>query len=323
MTTKQHILTLLERRRGQSISGEELAGQLGISRNAVWKAIKELRGDGYSIIAVTNKGYSLCDDVDIISAEGISPFLAQPDALGKIFVHKTLESTSITAKKMAVMGAEHGTIVLAEKQSGGRGRYGRQFHSPPGGIYMSFILRAEQLRFDTPTLITAFAAVAVCEAIEAVSDRLPRIKWVNDIYLDNKKICGILTEAVTDFESGGIQWMVVGIGINFNTREDEFPAELRSIATSVFPSGDASVTRNRLIAEVANRLIYLDQPIADVILSKYKQRMMMLGNVVTVVGTSEQYQATAVDIDDTGKLVVETVNGERRALSSGEIRIMI
>jgi len=322
MTTKQQILALLETRRGQSISGEDIAGQLNVSRNAVWKAIKALQNDGYSISAVTNKGYCLCNDNDIISAEGILPFINEKTPC-KFIVHDSLQSTSITAKEMAVLGAEHGNVVLAESQTSGRGRYERQFHSPPGGIYMSVILRAKQLCFNTPTLITAFAAVAVCEAIEAVSDRQPQIKWVNDIYLDNKKICGILTEAVTDFESGCIQWMVVGIGINFSTRTDEFPAELQDIATSLFPGGEPPITRNRLIAAVINRLLCPTLPNANALLAEYKQRMMMLGDIITIAGADEQYQATAIDIDDTGRLIVEIADGERRTLSSGEIRIMI
>ena len=187
MSTKNRILELLEQQRGESVSGEHLAGVLGISRNAVWKAIKELQKDGYNIVAVTNKGYCLSAENDIISIPGIKPFLSERSQFyaNKIQVHKSLESTNKTAKEMAVAGAEHGTIIISDCQTMGRGRYSRNFFSPSGGgLYMSIVLRPEAMHFKNPTSVTAFAAVSVCEAIESISTKVPRIKWVNDIFID-------------------------------------------------------------------------------------------------------------------------------------------
>lgn len=325
MSTKNRILELLEQQRGESISGEHLAGVLGISRNAVWKAIKELQKDGYNIVAVTNKGYCLSAENDIISIPGIKPFLSERSQFyaNKIQVHKSLESTNKTAKEMAVAGAEHGTIIIADCQTMGRGRYSRNFFSPSGGgLYMSIVLRPEAMHFKNPTSVTAFAAVSVCEAIESISTKVPRIKWVNDIFIDGKKVCGILTEAVTDFESGGLDWVVLGIGINVHTRTEDFPCDLQSIATSIYPDEKMSGMRNRLSAEIINRILGFETlPNETEIFEKYKKRLMVLGKKITVIQNQVEYKATAIDVDSVGHLVVKNESGERITLSSGEIRI--
>lgn len=325
MSTKNRILELLEQQRGESISGEHLAGVLGISRNAVWKAIKELQKDGYNIVAVTNKGYCLSAENDIISIPGIKPFLSERSQFyaNKIQVHKSLESTNKTAKEMAVAGAEHGTIIISDCQTMGRGRYSRKFFSPSGGgLYMSIVLRPEAMHFKNPTSVTAFAAVSVCEAIESISTKVPRIKWVNDILIDGKKVCGILTEAVTDFESGGLDWVVLGIGINVHTRTEDFPCDLQSIATSIYPDEKMSGVRNRLSAEIINRILGFETlPSETEIFEKYKKRLMVLGKSITVIQNQVEYKATAIDVDSVGHLVVKNESGERITLSSGEIRI--
>ena len=325
MSTKNRILELLEQQRGESISGEHLAGVLGISRNAVWKAIKELQKDGYNIVAVTIKGYCLSAENDIISIPGIKPFLSERSQFyaNKIQVHKSLESTNKTAKEMAVAGAEHGTIIISDCQTMGRGRYSRNFFSPSGGgLYMSIVLRPEAMHFKNPTSVTAFAAVSVCEAIESISTKVPRIKWVNDIFIDGKKVCGILTEAVTDFESGGLDWVVLGIGINVHTRTEDFPCDLQSIATSIYPDEKMSGVRNRLSAEIINRILGFETlPSETEIFEKYKKRLMVLGKKITVIQNQVEYKATAIDVDSVGHLVVKNESGERITLSSGEIRI--
>lgn len=324
MSTKTRVLALLEAQRGDSISGERLAGMLGISRNAVWKAVKELQKDGYRIVAVTNKGYCLSDENDILSIPGIKPFLSpksQPYA-NQIEIFKSLESTNKTAKEMAVAGAAHGTVIISDCQTMGRGRYSRNFFSPAGGLYMSLVLRPEGLRFENPTAVTAFAAVAVCEAIESVCPKVPEIKWVNDIFLDGKKVCGILTEAVTDFESGGLDWVVLGIGINVTTPTEEFPAELQSLATSLYPEEKIPGVRNKLAAQIINRILGFEIPPKEPeIFEKYKKRLMVLGKKITVIQNQTEFRATAMDIDSAGHLIVKKESGEIISLSSGEIRI--
>ena len=325
MSTKESVLALLESGRGQSLSGAVIARQLGVTRNAVWKAVKELEKEGYAIQAVPNKGYCLCEENDILSVQGILPFLREKELAGKIFVYPSLESTNKTAKEMAIAGAGHGTVVIADSQTAGKGRYGRGFFAPPGrGVYMSLILKPLRRWLEVPTLVTAFAAVSVCRAIEAATGKQPQIKWVNDLYLAGKKICGILTQAVTDFESGGIQWIVVGVGVNLSIPEREFPPELRPIAGSIFPEGNPTAARNRLAAEIANNLLTLEGDDGrQAILTEYKKRLMMLGESVAVTTPRDSYQATAVDVDDTGRLIVRKKDGQTLALSAGEISIRL
>lgn len=324
MSTKNRILELLELQRGESVSGERLAELLGVSRNAVWKAVKELKKDGYDIAAVTNRGYCLSGGNDILSVPGISAFLSEkclPYA-GRIRIYDTLESTNKTAKQMAASGAEHGTVVIANCQTMGRGRRSHGFFSPPGcGLYLSVILRPGATGLSSPALVTELAAVSVCEAIEAVSPRTARIKWVNDVFIDGKKACGILTEAVTDLESGGVEWLVLGIGINVCTRTEDFPQELKDVAVSVFPDGKRDGVRNRLSAELINRLLGAGAVSGPGIIEKYKKRLMTLGEEVTVVKDGAESRAKAVDLDGAGRLIVRYGDGTAACLSPGEAHV--
>lgn len=342
MSTRGNVLKALEENKGRAISGEELASRLNISRAAVWKAIQELRRDGYSVDAITNKGYCLAPDSDVLSVEGILPHVKERSIADRIHVFKTLESTNLTAKKMALDGAPYNTVVIAEEQTKGRGRMGRSFFSPPaGGIYMTFILEP---RFDTArsVLITTAASVAVCKAIEAVTGISCRIKWVNDVYMEERKVCGILTEAVTDFESGHIDHIVLGIGINFNTARDAFPEELSGLAGSLFEktpkaAGNGAnrtgedISRNRLIAEVIDQMLEINENLESRdFIEEYKRRSFVLGKEILVIPTSglgkernltEGIPASAIDIDGDGGLVVRYRDGSVQTLNSGEISI--
>lgn len=344
MSTKGNILKALEENKGISISGEELASRLSVSRAAVWKAIQELRKEGYRIDAITNKGYSLSQNSDVLSVEGILPYIKEPDMSNRIHVFKTVESTNLTAKRMALDGAQSGTVIIAEEQTKGRGRMGRSFYSPASsGIYMSFILTP---RFDPAksVLITTAASVAVCKAIENITGIVCQIKWVNDVYMEGKKICGILTEAVTDFESGHIEYIVLGIGINYSTTA--FPTELSGIARSLFEDQPFSATdsqsegcripvegnsRNRLIAEVINQVLEINENLESrEFIKDYKARSFVLGKEIRIIPTvrseqdrdlSEGVIAMAVDIDGDGGLIVQYKDGSVKTLNTGEISI--
>lgn len=323
METRERILELLEQHRGSSLSGERIAEALQVSRTAVWKAIRELRAAGYLIDASTRRGYCLSDANDILSAAAIRPFLSEScqQYADRIRVYDVLPSTNQTAKEQALSGAGHGTVILANRQSAGRGRKGRAFFSPPGGLYMSVVLKPDALPFDQVTCVTAFAAVAVCEALRETAGVSPGIKWVNDIQLDGKKVCGILTEAVTDFESGGLDWIVVGLGVNLGVRAEDFPPELQSIAASVDPEGSIPSLRNRLCAAILNRLLSGDVPDQPQMLRRYRELLRTLGRPVTVIQGDTQYPATALDIDGAGHLLVEKADGTRAVLTSGEVSI--
>ena len=256
MSTKENVLKLLEEN-NDYISGESIAERLGISRNAIWKAINELRKDGYSIDAVRNRGYLLASDNDIISKAGIMANVdsATAGAITEIHVYDTLVSTNRTAKELAIAGAKNGTVIIANSQTVGKGRKDHSFYSPYGGIYMSIIMTPEHLPYIENDAITTFIGNAVCSAIANLTDINPRLKPINDLYIGDKKICGILTEAGTEFETGDLQWIVVGIGINFAVDISAFPDDIKNKVTTLFPAGDAPISRNQLIAKILTQIL--------------------------------------------------------------------
>ena len=323
MTVKESVLEALETSKGQSLSGEILAEAMGVSRAAVHKAIKSLREEGYEIEAATNKGYRLSADSDLLSAQGMGAHLSEQLKALPFYVYKTIDSTNDEAKRLALNGAGHGTAVLAFHQSRGRGRLGRTFISPANsGIYMSVLLKPT-FDLSQSVLVTTAASVAVARAIEAVCGKNPQIKWVNDIYVDGKKVCGILTEAMTDFETGQIQHLILGMGINCST--DGFPPDLLDIAGAL----EGDFTKNELAAQVLNQLMPLmDQLEERTFIEDYKKHSMVLGKTIRVYrGGYEKHApgraARALDIDQNGGLRVLYSSGEQETLSSGEISIRL
>lgn len=334
-STKSHILKILEENRGLPVSGAVIAGSLNISRAAVWKAVEDLRKEGFEIQAVTNKGYSLSSGSDILSAEGIMLDLIKTNVNIKkedLHIYKSLESTNLTAKKMAVEGAAHGTVILSEEQTKGRGRLGRSFFSPKGtGIYMSIILRPSGTA-EKAVPVTTAAAVAVCRAISSVLKVETCIKWVNDIYMSNRKICGILTEAVSDFESGSIESIILGIGINYSTPAAHFPDDIKNIAASLYSEPEMTPgslkhsadkpSRNKLAAAVIEQVLALTENLdpAD-FMEEYKSRCFIIGKDITVYRGNEIYNAKAVDINNEGALIVRKTDGSEEILNSGEVSV--
>ena len=323
MSVKESVLKILEENRETSISGEELAKYLSVSRAAVWKAINALRGEGYNITAVTNRGYQLTKDNDLLSAEGIKIFLNPKYNENYIRVYKTIDSTNQEAKKFLMDDdIPHGTVLLSEEQTAGRGRFQRKFFSPSNnGIYMSVILRPN-IELSKAIHITTSAAVSICRAIENLTNKRPKIKWVNDIFLDEKKICGILTEASGNFESGRVENVVVGIGINFKTKEADFPDDIKDVAGSIFEGEEPNITRNQLVAEILNELLYMCDNLEDKsIMQEYKVLSFVLGKKVSFLKNNRLNKAKAVDISDEGALVVQYENGDLDYLNSGEVSI--
>ncbi|MEG1242997.1 MAG: biotin--[acetyl-CoA-carboxylase] ligase [Oscillospiraceae bacterium] len=319
MSTKTDILTILENQRESFLSGQELAEQLNISRNSVWKAIKSLQEDGHSIHAVQNKGYRLDENSDLLSEEGIRLHLPEELKSIGISVFKTLDSTNTQAKKLALEGAPHGTVILGEEQTAGRGRFGKGFVSPPsGGLYMSIILKPTAETAE-PQLITVAAAVAACRAIEKESGLTPQIKWVNDLYLNGKKICGILSEAVADFESGTIESIVVGIGINCTTKPESFPKALREIAGSLDAKG---LSRNRLAADIIGDILSGFQDLKNPrLMEEYRRRSLMLGREISFERDGETMSALVTGINDMGNLLVRRHDGTELVLLGGEVSL--
>lgn len=308
-TTRQALLQALSAAGGAYISGQQLAGQLGVSRAAVHKAAAALTAQGYALEAVSRRGYRLLGG-DPFCAEAVGPYPAP------VQVYDTLESSNRTAKLLALDGAPHGTLVLTAHQSAGRGRLGRVFESPSGkGVYLSVLLRPAA----SAQTATIGAAVAVCRAVQELCGLELGIKWVNDLYYQGKKVCGILTEAGTDLESGRLEWLVVGIGLNLTSRPEDWPEELRSIAGSLYPGGPAPVSRAALAGAIARELLGLC-PAFDC-LDEYRARCFVPGHWVTVCTGTESYAAKAVAIDDAGRLIVQREGGRTEALCHGEVSI--
>lgn len=323
MTVKEHILTLLDSHKGEFFSGEEIALQLSVTRSAVWKAIKSLQTDGYSIEAVTNKGYSMSPQTDILSASAISKYLDAKGQKLNIEVFKTMSSTNEAVKLLASNGEPEGKVIISEEQTAGRGRKGRNFFSPSGtGIYMSILLRPKLSAMDS-ALLTTCAAVAVALSIEAVSGKETQIKWVNDVFMDGKKVCGILTEASVSLENGSLEYAVLGIGINVALPSGGFPSDLTEIATSVISTNNhQGDLRNRLVAEILNHFMGLYEHLTDrLFLTEYRKRLLSLGKSVIVLKDNKQREAIAIDINDDCHLRVRYENGDEEYLSSGEVSI--
>lgn len=319
---REEILSRLEKRRGETVSGGELARELGVSRTAVWKAVSGLREQGFQIDAVPSGGYLLRADCDVLSVPAVAAHLTTR-ALGReLSILPIVSSTNNYLKERALEGAPHGAAVLAEEQSGGRGRMGRSFCSPKGaGMYLSVLLRP-QIPLAEITQLTVAAAVAVSQAVEELGGS-PSIKWVNDVYLGKKKLCGILTEAAIEGESGGVQFLVCGIGVNVHSLRN-CPDEVTAVATSLEDSG-LHTLRAPLAASVLNHLeqLYglLLEGRPDKLLELYKSRLNMLGKTVTVIERDRRWEGRALDLDDHAGLIVEQPDGTRRTLSSGEISI--
>ncbi len=322
MTSRQLVLEILEHHKGSFVSGERIAGNLGITRAAIWRAIDELRKAGYEIESSTKIGYRLVKRSDQLSAEGIGSLLP-PQIILPIHYHETIDSTNREAKRLALEGAPQGTLVVARMQTGGRGRLGRTFYSPPdSGIYMSMILRPE-MDSSLALRITGAAAVAVCRAIEQHAEVQATIKWVNDIHIGGLKVCGILTEGISGFESGRIESVVVGIGLNYTIPTGGFPEDLQQIATAVFTNHiPPGITRNRMVATIAERLLeVLDQLGSSRLTEEYRSRSAVIDKDVQVMQGNETYMAHVIDIADDGSLLVRMHDGTERLLGSGEISL--
>lgn len=320
MSTKDMVLSALEERRGGFISGEELAEKLNITRSSVWKAIKALESDGCEIEAVNNRGYSIAADADILSAAGIEALLTQPERI-KIDLRREVTSTNTVLKELAAAGAGECTVLIARRQSAGRGRVGRSFFAPEGtGLYMSILLRPN-FGLETSPMLMTVAAAATALAIERVSGKSPDIKWVNDVWLNGKKLCGILTEASVSVENGSLEYAVVGIGINVFTPKGGFPDGLGEVATAVFSEGERRANaRNELAAELLNTFFdFYDNMAYGTYFDEYKKRSFLIGREINVIRPDSVIPAIALDIDRECRLLVRYEDGREEYLNSGEV----
>ena len=321
MGADEEILELLRTSKGP-VSGEEMARRLGITRNSVWKAVEKLRRTGYEIEAGTNKGYRLVRESQVLSPENIRLRLDKELSGLAIQVREVVSSTNTVLKELAEQGGREGMVIIAQRQEKGKGRLGRSFHSPRGaGLYMSILLRPA-LPAEESLAITTAAAVAVAGAIDTLTGERSKIKWVNDVYLHGKKVCGILTEASVDFENGGLHYAVLGIGVNLQAPPGGFPAEL-SMAGAIFPDQPPEGARAWLAAEILNRFFacYRQLPQRG-FMEEYRARSLLTGMEITFQQGASQWDGTVQGIDDQARLLVRLPDGRERAFGAGEVAVM-
>lgn len=323
MSVKDDVLAILMDNKGKHLSGEELARQLNVSRNAVWKAVKALGKEGYMISGVNNKGYCMTADSDILSKDIICKYIDK-DIVDKIDieVYKVIDSTNTHLKNMALQGANEWKVIVAEEQTNGKGRMNRSFYSPSGtGIYMSILLRPDANSKEA-LFLTTMTAVAVADAIEKVMGINTGIKWVNDIYCNGKKVCGILTEASMDLESGKLDYAVIGIGINVKAPKEGFPEELKNIASSLDNENKSYIEdlRCKIVASVINNISanYKNFEQHDFV-KKYREKSILIGKEVYILGDENKEMLKVEDVDDNAYLVVRHKDGRIDKLFSGEV----
>lgn len=325
ISTKEVILKYLEENRAKYISGEDLAKLLDISRTAIWKGVNSLKEEGYLINSSTNKGYKLDDSCDKMDKYGVAFSLRDELKDIDLTVFDTIDSTNTEAKRLLYTEElSNFTVLISDEQTGGRGRTGKSFESPKGtGIYISIvILPKKRFDFSAFDLVTVKAAVAVHNAIKNKTGKNTEIKWVNDIFLNKKKICGILTEADSDFESREIKSIIIGIGLNFNTPEEGFGEKVKDIATSLNP--DNNLHRNEMAAEILNQFYEAYYNMSDEeVLKIYKENSLLLGKIVNFKKNGKDYSLKAIDINEKGNLIVEEEHGDKVILSSGEVSVKL
>ena len=321
MKIKDKVLSILEKNKGNHISGSVIAKELHVSRNSIWKAIKQLEEEGHRISAVTNKGYCLDLNNEYLSEESIKKYLLI-DHLS-IKVDKIVDSTNSQLKIKAEAGAPEGSVLISEEQTKGRGRMGRSFFSPEKtGIYMSILLRPKISAYEALS-ITTCAAVAVAKAIEKNTNKKAGIKWVNDIFIEDKKVCGILTEASMNLEGGGLRYAILGIGINAFSPKDGFPEELEDITTFLFnEDNNYGECRSKLIADILNIFFDYYKDIENKPFYKdYKDRSIVSGKKINIIRGDVIEKGIALDIDENFLLKVKKENGNVEYLNSAEVSI--
>lgn len=329
MKTSDQVLKLLRDNTGGFVSGQQIADSLYVTRAAVWKAIKVLEKDGYEIEAVTNKGYRLRRTADVIDTSFIEEGLHKAGLPVRVVYKEETGSTNEDAQ-LLIKDSDIPVLVIANAQERGRGRRGRDFYSPKGtGLYMSLALNnaAELMK---AVKITATAATAVARAIDKVvfnSNDVSLIKWVNDIYIDDRKVCGILSEALLPMEDEDSGHIIVGIGINVYEPGDGFPNDIMKKAGYLIGAGQQVRTglRSTLAMEVVRQFYYyMDNP--EKSLEVYREKSNLIGNYVKVNSFAPDDKtsgyARVLGIDDECRLLIEYENGHKETLTSGEVSVV-
>ena len=315
------VLRLLKKRSPGFVSGEAISRHLQLTRTAVWKRVKILRGLGYVIEALPRLGYRLTQSPDLLLPSEIIPLLRTKWMGKKIHYFNTIDSTNSTAYQLALKGAKEGEVVIAESQEKGRGRLGRQWVSPPFlNLYLSVILRPK-IPPHQATLITLMAAVATADAIKKYTRLTPSIKWPNDLLLRKRKVAGLLNEIHS--ETDRIHFVILGMGINLNMDEEGFPKEIRARATSLKRETGRPVSRKTFVSLLLEELerwygIFLKER-GSPLLKAWKARAQIEGRRVRITSFGEVLTGRAVDVDSDGALILMMGDGKRKRVVAGDI----
>ncbi len=317
----EEILRLLREHSSGFLSGEEISRRLKVTRTAIWKRVEQLRSLGYEIKATPRAGYRLIRSPDLLIPSEINPLLETKWIGKKIHLFETVDSTNTKAYEFALRGAREGEVVLAESQKKGRGRLGREWFSPPfSNLYLSVILRPK-IPPHQASLITLMAAVATADALRKFSGLDPRIKWPNDVLLNDRKVAGLLNEIHS--EADRIHFVILGIGINLNMDASMVSKEIRSRATSLKKEMGQTISRKEFLKTLLGELetwyeIFLEQG-GTTILKAWRDRAQIQGKQVNVTSFGETLRGVAIDVDSDGALILETDMGERKRVVAGDV----
>lgn len=320
---KEKILKLLKDSGNDFVSGQKISEELGVSRAAIWKYMNVIKEDGYDIEAISRKGYRMISLPDILTFEEIKNFLNTEYIGRNVIYYDSIGSTNSRAKELAESGQEHGTVIISEEQTLGRGRLGRNWVSPKyKGIWMSIILRPDIIT-ENISQITLLGAAAVQKAIMKMGIKTS-IKWPNDIVLNSKKVCGILTEMSGEVDH--INYLIMGIGINVNLEEEDLPEELKDVATSLTLGSGKYVERKLLLANVLN---IFEELYSDFVqngniketIDICRENSMLIGKEIQLINRGKVTTAKAIDISDQGELVIENNQGIVEYVFSGEVSV--
>ncbi|GAA0789758.1 biotin--[acetyl-CoA-carboxylase] ligase [Hathewaya limosa] len=324
---KEEVLKLLKESGNEFISGENLSKQFGISRAAIWKYIKVLKEDGYNIESVSRKGYRILSSPDVLTYEEIEASLKTKYIGRKIFHFDVIGSTNTKAKEIASLtmqkynDLDNGTIVISEGQTAGKGRLGRVWESPTGkGIWFSIILKPDisPLKVSNITIIGASAVNLALKEMGVES----YIKWPNDIIIENKKVCGILTEMSAELDL--VNYIVMGIGINVNIEKDDFPKELKNKATSLKAVYGKEFNRKKLLASILNNFEelydnYIKNDLLEPCIKICRDKSILIGKEVFIEQRNKKYKVRVLDINNDGALVIQKEDGNLEEVISGEV----
>ncbi|MGN0155506.1 MAG: biotin--[acetyl-CoA-carboxylase] ligase [Lachnospiraceae bacterium] len=317
---KEKILELLKAQQDY-VSGQDICNQLGVSRTAVWKNINALKEEGYQIDSVNNRGYKLLSEPDVVDEMRIREYLHTKWLGGTILYGKEMDSTNTQAKRLGEHDAANGTVVIAERQTAGKGRRGKTWISPTGNCYFSILLRPDVV-VDRASIITLVSAMALAKAIKQVTSLDTMIKWPNDVIANGKKLCGILTESSTDLEY--INYVVVGIGVNAN--QTDFPEEIKDMASSICLETGHKVNRAELLGTFLDIFeeyyeTFLETEDLSKLSEEYNHLLVNRGKEVKIIEKEQERILTAIGIDDKGGLIVENDCGQRETIISGEVSV--